>query len=401
MPFDANFGALLDRKYDLMQQETQARANLENTQAGVLPGTAASEARLRAAQAALTGQQAGQVAPLAQSQIAQAQAGIGQTQAQTGLIGAQTQGQNIRNQAPNDVYFGNMYDQLRAGREPGYARGTSDVQHYDQGATHVPGQGDGTVDKVPAVLAPGEAVLNKAAAEHVGRGTITALNAMGAAKMGMPAGKSKQAAKGKSGHFAGGIDDVRAPLNGANINNNMTQSSPWGNPNQGQNVNLRQALGMAQGPRVVAPNPTTKVAGYAGGTDNVQSQPLTPNPMSPQVGQGGYWGGGDVQPGQNVALRQNLGLATGPRIVAGSKPAPGYARGTANVPPPQGAGGAIPPHSVPMLSAMLSQLGGGAQPSGRGMPMAPKGKAPPAKAPAKGKAPPAKASAGKTQKAMG
>jgi len=87
--------------------------------------------------------------------------------------------------------------------------------------------------------------------------------------------------------------------------------------------------------------------------------------------------------------------------VAGSKPAPGYARGTANVPPPQGAGGAIPPHSVPMLSAMLSQLGGGAQPSGRGMPMAPKGKAPPAKAPAKGKAPPAKASAGKTQKAMG
>ena len=195
------------------------------------------------------------------------------------------------------------------------------------------------MDKVPAVLAPGEAVLNKAAAEHVGRGTITALNAMGAAKMGMPAGKSKQAAKGKSGHFAGGIDDVRAPLNGANINNNMTQSSPWANPNQGQNVNLRQALGLAQGPRVVAPSPTTKVGGYA--------------------------------------------------------------RGTANVPPPQGAGGAIPPHSVPMLSAMLSQLGGGAQPSGRGMPMASKGKAPPAKAPAKGKAPPAKASAGKTQIAMG
>ena len=400
MPFDANFGALLDRKYDLMRQETQARANLENTQAGVLPSTAASEARLRAAQAALTGQQAGQVAPLAQSQIAQAQAGIGQTQAQTGLIGAQTRGQNIRNQSPSDAYFGNMYDQLRAGREPGYARGTSDVQHYDQGATHVPGQGDGTVDKVPAVLAPGEAVLNKAAAEHVGRGTITALNAMGAAKMGMPAGKSKQAAKGKSGHFAGGIDDVRAPLNGANINNNMTQSSPWGNPNQGQNVNLRQALGMGagQGPRVVAPDPTTKVVGYAGGTDDVRA-PLNGANINNNMTQSSPWG--NQNQGQNVALRQNLGLATGPRIVAGSKPAPGYARGTANVPPPQGAGGAIPPHSVPMLSAMLSQLGGGAQPSGRGMPMAPKGKAPPAKAPAKGKAPPAKASAGKTQKAVG
>jgi hypothetical protein len=54
-----------------------------------------------------------------------------------------------------------------------------------KGITKVPGKGSGKVDKVPAKLAPGEAVLNKAAAEHLGRGVITALNALGRQKMGM------------------------------------------------------------------------------------------------------------------------------------------------------------------------------------------------------------------------
>lgn len=54
-----------------------------------------------------------------------------------------------------------------------------------KGITKVPGKGSGKVDKVKATLAPGEAVLNKAAAEHLGRGVITALNALGRQKMGM------------------------------------------------------------------------------------------------------------------------------------------------------------------------------------------------------------------------
>lgn len=54
-----------------------------------------------------------------------------------------------------------------------------------RGLTKVPGKGSGKVDTKPMMLAPGEAVLNKAAAEHLGRGVIKALNALGRQKMGM------------------------------------------------------------------------------------------------------------------------------------------------------------------------------------------------------------------------
>jgi hypothetical protein len=59
---------------------------------------------------------------------------------------------------------------------------------YLFGATAVPGQGSGTVDKVPAMLAPHEAVLNRAAADLMGRGKIAALNAQGARQMGLRRG---------------------------------------------------------------------------------------------------------------------------------------------------------------------------------------------------------------------
>ena len=67
---------------------------------------------------------------------------------------------------------------------PGYPFGAG----YLFGATAVPGQGSGTVDKVPAMLAPHEAVLNKAAADKLGRGKIAALNAQGAKQMGLSRG---------------------------------------------------------------------------------------------------------------------------------------------------------------------------------------------------------------------
>ena len=44
------------------------------------------------------------------------------------------------------------------------------------GATQVPGQGSGNVDKVPAMLAPHEAVLTKGAAQTLGRSKIAQLN---------------------------------------------------------------------------------------------------------------------------------------------------------------------------------------------------------------------------------
>jgi hypothetical protein len=65
------------------------------------------------------------------------------------------------------------------------AQGGQQAAGYAKGVARVPGKGDGTKDTVKAKLAPGEAVLNKAAAEGMGRGLIAALNKMGAKKMGM------------------------------------------------------------------------------------------------------------------------------------------------------------------------------------------------------------------------
>lgn len=54
-----------------------------------------------------------------------------------------------------------------------------------KGIARVPGKGSSKVDSVKAMLAPDEAVLNKAAADTLGRGLISVLNAHGAQKMGL------------------------------------------------------------------------------------------------------------------------------------------------------------------------------------------------------------------------
>ena len=60
-----------------------------------------------------------------------------------------------------------------------------DDRGYKRGTARVPGKGDGTKDTVKAKLAPGEAVLNKGAADHMGRGLIAALNHVGAQRLGL------------------------------------------------------------------------------------------------------------------------------------------------------------------------------------------------------------------------
>jgi hypothetical protein len=66
------------------------------------------------------------------------------------------------------------------------AGGAANVRpSYAGGKSKVPGKGSGAVDTVPAMLAPGEAVLNRGAADHMGRGAIAALNALGAHTMTM------------------------------------------------------------------------------------------------------------------------------------------------------------------------------------------------------------------------
>ncbi len=73
--------------------------------------------------------------------------------------------------------YENLYNKKTQDAERGYL--------YRKGIARVPGKGDGTQDTVHAKLAPGEAVLNKSAAEGMGRGLIEMLNRKGAQKMGM------------------------------------------------------------------------------------------------------------------------------------------------------------------------------------------------------------------------
>jgi hypothetical protein len=58
-------------------------------------------------------------------------------------------------------------------------------QIHARGTSRVKGKGKPNKDTVPAMLAPGEAVLNQGAADHVGRNLIDVLNAIGAHKMAM------------------------------------------------------------------------------------------------------------------------------------------------------------------------------------------------------------------------
>ena len=318
----AGFADLMNRKYDILQQNASSESALREAQAQGITGALGSENALRNAQAFSATQQGKTLAPLADASIDATRAGIGQTQAQTGLIGAQTglvgaqTGEigfntfapasdaellNHRYQMMTNQNFGlntgnglpsssltpvtgslgtdNGYKKIKPignTTTPGYAAGTASVpekgtsmnkgqpqvappmdagpmhmtlhdvmahalgtlhaaggattvspapapgqtitsgtwtppnanppqgQNQDLrakmgfgvkaaggataisakgGATKVPGKGAPNVDSVPATLAPQEAVLNQGAADHLGRGTIAALNALGAAKM--------------------------------------------------------------------------------------------------------------------------------------------------------------------------------------------------------------------------
>lgn len=281
------FADALARKYDIQQQETDARTGLENAQAGVIPGDAAARQALERAQAFQTTETGKTIAPVAEQQIRSSQANVGEAQARTqytgilgqvaldplqpansallGQLGASlgykptgpgspNQGglgsggrplpgggpvtfsdgtkNNVIGGAPKGLFSDNGQIQL-------FAAGTANVQPlppapkpgpgqtitngswdtsqvsnpstgqnqnlrkalgYSEGTTKVPGKGDGTVDKVPAKLAPGEAVLNKGAAEALGRDLIASLNAAGMQAMGMNGGKMAM----KS---AGSVDD--------------------------------------------------------------------------------------------------------------------------------------------------------------------------------------------------
>jgi hypothetical protein len=230
---------------------------------------------------------------------------------------------------------------------------------FSGGTARIPGKGDGSVDTVPAVLASGEAVLNKGAAEHIGRGLIAHLNAIGVAKMtaegnppqqgrGMPAPKGK--AKGKM-KAAGGVDGVEEPGLPQAYAEGTTMV---GDPSYGR--------GLGQGGVLEGKNPFTgnnimdDVRSMLPGNRPTQAPPATPEQIQkwgkpspqPRASQNFAMGTEEVKPlayatsGGGKGNATNGGGAPAPRngtagTMRGMPKAKGYAKGTSKVPKGRGA----------------------------------------------------------------
>jgi len=231
----AGFASALARKYDIQQQDADARTrltqaqsgltnaqaaaypqeaaarayaergagfsafaggNLQNVNAGLAPGLAASEEAQR--YGAARGSDADAFARLyatrafPQLGFAADQAfGRGGTpSAASPGTPAPSLGYSVGGPAGNitsiDNPLGGPIDPRNRSAGGGFQfQGGRFGLDFNTGTSDVPGQGSPKVDSVKANLAPGEAVLNAAAAEHLGRSTIDFLNAIGAQKMGL------------------------------------------------------------------------------------------------------------------------------------------------------------------------------------------------------------------------
>jgi len=214
MAVDMN--AALARKYNILEEH--ATAAQQQAQAALLGEQAraplyGAEAQQAAAQAGLIKQQTS-LAPME----AQARAGyygaLGQqAAAQSGLTGQQTEeakadlapaDAGIINQlkgaisnygrtfGPQNLGFPGLPTPMQSAPNNGVTLPTmksvldknpDGTPKYARGTSKVPGKGKPNKDTVDAKLAPGEAVLNQGAAEHMGRGLIDVMNAIGAHKM--------------------------------------------------------------------------------------------------------------------------------------------------------------------------------------------------------------------------
>jgi hypothetical protein len=189
-----NMGALLQKKYSILQQEADARTTEANARA-------VGAQRPLVADNSIAGG-AGGGAGLDIPDPAQAELDRQLRQAQIGAANAEARKANTDSSIAESSY----YDQKR-GTNSAYNSGTPDsiqarlltaekagltgealyefvrtgkLPGLKRGLTKVPGKG--TKDKFPAMLAPGEAVLNANAAKKLGRGLIAHLNAYGNAK---------------------------------------------------------------------------------------------------------------------------------------------------------------------------------------------------------------------------
>lgn len=244
----ANIDSWLARKYSILGEQADtaqrtgaAQAGLLGAQAGVLPGQAAAQEAQQRAQAQLLGTQASVLPGQAAAQEAQQYGAAAQGRGLGGYYG--TLGSLFPSQlgSENALRSAQARDEDANADSSRYLYGT-----YSKGTVKVPGKGSGKVDTQPAVLAPGEAVLNKAAAEHLGRDTISLLNALGRQKMGMtdpnpsqPNGGAMATDQGTTQGYAGGISDfignavgalARSPVGDAVRNMTGPYSATGANP---------------------------------------------------------------------------------------------------------------------------------------------------------------------------
>ena len=174
------------------------------------------------------------------------------------------------------------------GFRPGMAAGDSMVDDgmdmgFAAGDTAVAGPGDGTVDTVDTKLAAGEAVLNKAAAEFLGRDLIDKVNQAGAIAMGLdqkpneprmqPAGQpgtpaTEPAAPGQQmPGMAAGSKKVMAQKPPAAGKEAPRKGPPGqGQPPKGGKPPAKAAAGKSKGPKQAAmPDMTQMIAQMMGG----------------------------------------------------------------------------------------------------------------------------------------
>ena len=312
------FADLINRKYQILGQTAQSESDLRAAQAGQIRGATAlapGEAAAREAQAFGT---AGAETGLGGYYSALGGATTARVPSEIGLAGAQAaaaRGQAGESTARTQPIPGlptltgsgfggspSPNPSLLNDNPENHAMGTSRINAMN-GQTSVPGKmppkGQNT-DVTPANLTPGEAVLNRGAAEHLGRDVIDVLNAIGNIKM-----------QGDKGAVSTPGPVTKAPTDSEN-----------------------GVKGYCMG----------GVPGYAQGTGDIGSRiGGMPGPG------GGYWGpNGDTPPapGSNTGIRNSVpGMGGVPRPAPASgpaKPAPsimGYADGMSDIPEPGAAVG--------------------------------------------------------------
>lgn len=295
--------AILNKEADARVTAADAEAKLALTKAGLLPGESAANIGLTRAQAdqARTATDLAPGLAAAQSSLQRSQAG--QNAATTAGINLQTQlAQEPINPLFADILAQRLgftsapaFSESSLGRgllapsafDTSFSGGLNTRRRFAKGTAKV----SNSTDTVPALLTPGEAVLNVGAAEQVGRGLIAALNQIGLAKMGRePQG------------FAEGTAQVPVPLPSPNptpLNDSFAQflaALKAQDPTSPKNVTAemrRKMTGFAKG--------TAKVSGKPAGKSKASAPALDPRLLAALL-----QGGGGLPQGPASALPQGL-----------------------------------------------------------------------------------------------